>query len=221
MLCYKHYQDIILLLQEPWEKHPLVSIACHEQNWVSTFYDLGPNCSALVVQSYTSWQWHPSILYMACLFYSFCLQFPTSMSSTSCYPPSCICCQTVGVSSEWLFVADPFQFWVCHIFHGLFFVLSNWYVGSFGNSTSQMPAVCLWSFCCMSRFHTHIALCWMLLFPIYVFVSLVMFSLFQIFSVDFVTSVALPILVHKSCEQSLSYVNTLPRYVNRVTFCKV
>jgi len=26
-------------------------------------------------------------------------------------------------------------------------------------------------------------------------------------------SAALPILVHKSCEQSLSYVNTLPNYV--------
>ena len=45
----------------------------------------------------------------------------------------------------------------------------NWYVGSFGNSTSQMPAVCLWSFCRMSRFHTQIALCWTLLFLIYVF----------------------------------------------------
>jgi len=90
---------------------------------------------------------------------------------TYCCPPSCICSQTVGVSSEWLFVADPFQFWVCHIFHGLFFALFNWYVESFGNSTSQMPAVSLWSFCCMFRFHSHIALCWTLLFSIYVFIT--------------------------------------------------
>ena len=38
---------------------------------------------------------------------------------------------------------------------------------------------------------------------------------------DFVTSVALLILVHKSCEQSLLYVNKLLRYVNHVTFLKV
>jgi len=38
---------------------------------------------------------------------------------------------------------------------------------------------------------------------------------------DFVTSVALLILVHKSCEQSLSHVNTLLRYVIHVTFFKV
>jgi len=37
----------------------------------------------------------------------------------------------------------------------------------------------------------------------------------------FVTSVALLILVHKSCEQSLSYVNTFLRYVSHVTFSKV
>ena len=60
-----------------------------------------------------------------------------------------VCGQTVRVSSEWLFVADPFQFWVCHMgpvsvgVHGLLFALSNWYVESFGNSTSQMPADCL------------------------------------------------------------------------------
>jgi len=52
-----------------------------------------------------------------------------------------------------------FSSWVFHIFHDLFLAASNWYIGSFGNSTSQMPAVCLWSFYCMSRFHTHIALC--------------------------------------------------------------
>ena len=39
---------------------------------------------------------------MACLFYSFRLQFGTSVSLTSCCPPSCSCGQTVGVSSEWL-----------------------------------------------------------------------------------------------------------------------
>jgi len=49
-------------------------------------------------------------------------------------------------------------------------------------------------------------------------VYVVIFLLLQIFSMDFVTSVALPVLVYKSCEQSLSYVNILPRYVNRVTF---
>jgi len=52
-------------------------------------------------------------------------------------------------------------------------------------------------------------------------VCVVMFLLFQIFSMNFLTSVALPILVHKPCEHSLSYVNTLPRYVNHVTFFKV
>jgi len=78
----------------------------------------------------------------------------------------------------------------------------------------------------------------MLCCPIHVFVSLVMFLLFQIFSIDFVTSVAitynvfggtlnpaqsvaLPILVRKSCEHSLSYVNTLQRYMNRVTYFKM
>jgi len=86
------------------------------------------------------------------------------------------------VSSEWLFVADPFQFWVCHIFHGLFFTLSNWYIWSFGNSTSQMPAVCLWSFSCISRFHTHIALCWMLLFPVYVLLCHWWYSYFSKYS---------------------------------------
>jgi len=61
------------------------------------------------------------------IFYLFCLQFRTSVSNflLSCI---CICSQTVGVSSEWVFVADPFQFWVCHVFHGLFFALSSWYV---------------------------------------------------------------------------------------------
>jgi len=152
-----------LLLQGPWDQRPLVSIAC----LVMSYHLLWS--WALVVQSYTIWQCRPSTLYMACLFYLFRLQLWTSVSLTSCCPPSRICGQTVGVSSEWLFVADPFQFWVCHMFHGLFFALSNWYVGFFGNSTSQMPAVCLWSFCCMSRFHTHIALCWTLLSPVYVF----------------------------------------------------
>jgi len=54
-------------------------------------WHLGPSCSALVVQSYTSWQCRPSTLYMACLFYSFRLQFRTSVSLTSCCPPSCTC----------------------------------------------------------------------------------------------------------------------------------
>jgi len=133
---------------------------------------------------------------------------------------------TVGVScvhAHGLFVADPFQFWVFHIFHGLFFLLcptDTYNNRSFSNSTSQLTTVCL-CFCCMSRFHTHTPLCWMLLFPIYVFVSLLMFLLFQIFSMDFVTFIALLILLHKFCKQSLSYVNILPRYGNCVTFFKV
>jgi len=42
----------------------------------------------------------PSTLYMACLVYLFRLQFRTSVLLTSCCPPSCICSQTVRVSSE-------------------------------------------------------------------------------------------------------------------------
>jgi len=74
----------------------------------------------------------------------------------------------------------------------------------------------------MSRFHTHSTVLNAVVSSMF-FVSLVTFLLFQIFSIDFVTSVALPILVHKSCEQSLSYVNTLLRYVNvnHVAFFKV
>ena len=100
------------------------------------FCDLGPNCSALVLQSYTSWQCRPSTPYMTCLFYSFNLQFRTSVSKfllssiLHMWPNS-------RSFSEWLFVVDPFQFWVCHIFHGLFFTLCNSYVGFFGSSTSQ------------------------------------------------------------------------------------
>jgi len=172
---------LLLLLQEPWD-HLL-------RSWAKLFSSCSPVLHQLTMSSIHSLHGLPLLFVPSTIpnvsVFNFLLSSILHMW------------QTIGVSSEWLFVADPLQFWVCHIFHGLFFAMSNWYVGSFGNSTSQMPAVCLWSFCCMSRFHTHIALCWMLLYVF--FVSLVMFLLFQIFSMDFVTSVALPIFDHKSC----------------------
>jgi len=104
---------------------------------------------------------------MACLFYSFCLQFRTCtvfnflLSSILHMWPN-------SRSFLWMALCSR-SFSILSLSHisWSFFTLSIWYVGSFGNSTSQMPAICLWSFCCMSRFHTHIMLCWTLLFPIY------------------------------------------------------
>jgi len=130
--CGQRYSDSTKLpLQESWDQHPLVSIACLVmcfhllRSWAKLFSSCSPVLHRL--HQLTMLSIHSV---HGCLFYSFCLQFRTSVSLTSCCAPSCICSQTVRVSSEWLVVADLFQFWVFHIFHGLFFALSNWYIGS-------------------------------------------------------------------------------------------
>jgi len=158
------------------------------------FCDHGPNCWALVVQSYTSWQCHPSTLYMACLF----LFVPSTIPNISVFNfllSSILHMWPNSQSFLWMALCS-WSFSILSVSHISQFVFRPVQLihRIFGNSASQMPAVCLWSFCCMSTFHSHIALCWTLLFSIYVFCVIGDVLTLQK-SMDFVTSVDLLILV--------------------------
>ena len=125
---------LLLLLQEPWDQCPLVSISCHVmsfhllQSWAKLFSSRSPVIHQLAMSSIHSIHGLPLLLVPSTILNISVFNFLLS-SILHVWPNS--------RSFLWIaLVADLFQFWVFHIFHGLFFTLSNWYVGSFGNASS-------------------------------------------------------------------------------------
>jgi len=165
-LSYLCYYSSVLLLQEPWDQHPLVSIACLVMSFhlLRSWAKLFSSCSQ-VLHQLTMSSIH-SLHGLSLLFVLYTIPnirvFNFLLSSILHMWPNSWSFLWIGLCSRSFSILS-----FSHISR-FFFALSR-YTGSFGNSTSQMPAVCLWSFSCMSWFHTHIARCWTLLFPIYVF----------------------------------------------------